>query len=353
MWFKNLALFQFTENFTVTVEELEKQLAEHAFSQCSNSAPISMGWVSPMAQDMPLVHAASGFMMVSFKIQEKMVPAGVIKELLDEKVEEIELRESRKVKKKEKDTLKEEIYQTLLPRAFTRNTVINAYIDTQAGWLVVNASSAKKAENLTINLRKALGSLKIRIPEVLPVSMLLTQWLKTNEYPQDLTIEDQCVLQDNKDASGIIRCQRQNLFTDDILSLIDSGREVIQLALSWQDQLGFVINDEFMLKSLKFLEVVQDKANDIVSETKEERFDADFIIMAETLRDFIASIMQVFAKEPQEGEYSDAINTMASMDASESGKRVSEVHNDDIAPWEDGEATDQLTDAFVNNLTNN
>lgn len=353
MWFKNLALFQFTENFTVTVEELEKQLAEHAFSPCSNSAPISMGWVSPMAQDMPLVHAASGFMMVSFKIQEKMVPAGVIKELLDEKVEEIELRESRKVKKKEKDTLKEEIYQTLLPRAFTRNTVINAYIDTQAGWLVVNASSAKKAENLTINLRKALGSLKIRIPEVLPVSMLLTQWLKTNEYPQDLTIEDQCVLQDNKDASGIIRCQRQNLFTDDILSLIDSGREVIQLALSWQDQLGFVINDEFMLKSLKFLEVVQDKANDIVSETKEERFDADFIIMAETLRDFIASIMQVFAKEPQEGEYSDAINTMASMDASESGKRVSEVHNDDIAPWEDGEATDQLTDAFVNNLTNN
>lgn len=347
MWFKNLALFQFTENFTVSAEALEKQLAEHAFSPCSTSAPISMGWVSPMAQDMPLVHTASGFMMVSFKIQEKMVPAGVIKEVLDEKVEEIELRESRKVKKKEKDTLKEEIYQSLLPRAFTRNTVINAYIDTQAGWLIVNASSAKKADTLTVNLRKALGSLKIRIPEVLLVSMLLTQWLKTNEYPQDLTIEDQCVLQDNKDASGIIRCQRQNLFTDDILSLIDSGREVIQLGLSWQDQLSFVINDEFMLKSLKFLEVVQDKANDIVSETKQERFDADFIIMAETLREFIDFIMQIFAKEAQEIEVSDAENTVTNMSPVENGEEISQAHDEDDAPWEENEATDDTLDTSV------
>ncbi|WP_119328067.1 recombination-associated protein RdgC [Cysteiniphilum halobium] len=340
MWFKNLALFQFTENFTVRAEELEKQLAEHVFSPCSTSAPISMGWVSPIAPDAPLVHAASGFMMVSFKIQEKMVPAGVIKEVLDEKVEEIELRESRKVKKKEKDTLKEEIYQSLLPRAFTRNTVINAYIDTQAGWLIVNASSAKKAEVLTVNLRKALGSLKIRIPELLPVSMLLTQWLKTNEYPQDFTIEDQCVLQDNKDASGIIRCQRQNLFTDDILSLIDSGREVIQLGLSWQDQLSFVINDEFMLKSLKFLEVVQDKANDIVSETKEERFDADFIIMAETLREFINSIMQIFAKESQESKSSNTTDIMTDMSPVESREETTQIYDEDSAPWEDSEVAD-------------
>ena len=326
MWFKNLVLFQFTKNFTISSSELEKHLSEHAFRACLSSDSASIGWVPPLAQYMSLVHVASGFMMVSFKVQEKMVPAAVVKELLDEKVEEIELRDSRKVKKKEKDTLKEEIYQSLLPRAFTRNTVINAYIDIQAGWLVVNASSAKKAETLTINLRKALGSLTIRIPEVLPVSMLLTQWLKTNEYPQDLMIEDQCVLQDNKDASGIIRCQRQNLFTDDILSLIDSGREVIQLALSWQDQLSFIINDDFMLKSLKFLEVVQDKANNILSENKEERYDADFVIMAETLREFVIFITHTFAKEPQDNEHFNATNTIENMDIAKGGKVISDIH---------------------------
>jgi recombination associated protein RdgC len=224
--------------------------------------------------------------------------------------------------------------------------VINAYIDTQNGWLVVNASSAKKAELLTVNLRKALGSLKIRIPEVLPVSMRLTQWLKTNEYPAALTIEDQCILQDDKDASGIIRCQRQNLFTDDILSLIESGRETVQLGLSWQDQLSFIINDEFMIKSVKFLEMVQDKANDIVSETKQERFDADFIIMAETLREFIDFLMQVFAKEATAGLDLNEQNTTPKLTGKSTPK-------EDKAPWEEvdemANATSQ-TDKKVDTL---
>lgn len=337
MWFKNLALFQLTEKFTLTVEEVEKHLNEHAFAPCSTSAPVSMGWVSPLGNNAPIVHAASGFMLMAFKVQEKIVPASVIKELVDEKVAEIELQESRTVKKKEKDTLKEEIYQTLLPRAFTRNSVINAYIDTQNGWLVVNASSAKKAELLTVNLRKALGSLKIRIPEVLPVSMRLTQWLKTNEYPAALTIEDQCILQDDKDASGIIRCQRQNLFTDDILSLIESGRETVQLGLSWQDQLSFIINDEFMIKSVKFLEMVQDKANDIVSETKQERFDADFIIMAETLREFIDFLMQVFAKEATAGLDLNEQNTTPKLTGKSTPK-------EDKAPWEEVDEMENATE---------
>ncbi|WP_116963687.1 recombination-associated protein RdgC [Fastidiosibacter lacustris] len=343
MWFKNLALFQFTEKFELSVEEVEKQLTKHAFVPCSTSAPLSMGWVSPLAGDAPIIHAASGFMMIAFQIQEKIVPAGVIKEILDEKVEEIELRESRKVKKKEKDTLKEEIYQNLLPRAFTKNSMIYAYIDTSSGWLVVNASSAKKAELLTVNLRKALGSLKIRIPEILPISILLTQWLQTNQYPQELTIEDQCVLQDNKDASGIIRCQRQNLFTEDILSLIASGREVIQLGLSWQDQLSFVINDEFMIKSLKFLEIIQDKASDIVSETKTERFDADFIIMAETLREFITFLMQIFAKESKSVEHNDKVNTQQTV--------ISADIADDYAPWDGEDKEDDMTHVLNTNTT--
>ncbi|WP_440994123.1 recombination-associated protein RdgC [Cysteiniphilum litorale] len=296
MWFKNIALFEFIEPFDLSFEMIEKSLEEHQFSPCSPSQPISTGWISPVSKDSPIAYEANGFIMVAFQVQEKIVPATVIKEILDEKVEEIELRESRKVKKKEQDTLKEEIYQSLLPRAFTRDTVIHAYIDTANGWLVVNASSSKKAEILTVNLRKTLGSLKIRMPDLIPVSMLLTHWIKTNEYPQELTIEDQCVLQDNNNDGGLIRCQRQNLFTDDIISLIDSGREVTQLALSWQDELSFVFNDEFMIKSLKFLELVQDKANDIVTESEIERFDVDFVIMTETLRHFIEFMMGVFSK---------------------------------------------------------
>ena len=298
MWFKNIALFEFIAPFAEEEAAIESCLKDDRFVPCGSSAPLSMGWVPPSGiEDGALIHSAEGCMMLAFKIEEKIVPAGVVKELLDEKVEAIELKTARKLRKKEKETLKEEIYQSLLPRAFTRSQILYAYIDRQKGWLVVNTAASKKAELLTVNLRKALGSLKIRIPEVMPIATLLTAWLQNNDYPAALTVEDQCVLQDHKDASGTIRCQRQDLFGDDIAALIESGREVVQLSLSWQDQIAFVINDELRIKSVKFLEFVQDKARDIHTETEQARFDADFAIMTATLREFIGFLLQIFARE--------------------------------------------------------
>ena len=297
MWFRNLTLFECIEKFTLSEEALSEKLSGDAFIPCTSVDPTSIGWVAPVGgDDASLVHSANGFLMIALKMQEKVVPASIVKEILDEKVEEIELRESRKVRKKEKDSLKDDIYQTLLPRAFSRTNTTYAYIDAQDGWVVVNSASSKKAEQLTVELRKALGSLKIRLPELLPMSVLMTQWIKENNYPSDLVIEDNCVLQDNHDGGGVIRCQRQNLLSEDIITLIDSGRDVVQLGLSWKDEISFVINDEFVIKSLKFLEVIQDQANDIVSESAAQKFDADFSIMTGLLRGFIQYLGSIFLK---------------------------------------------------------
>ncbi len=297
MWFRNLTLFECIEKFILSEEALSEKLSSDAFIPCTSVDPTSIGWVAPVGgDDAPLVHSANGFLMIALRIQEKVVPASIIKEILDEKVEEIELRESRKVRKKEKDSLKDDIYQTLLPRAFSRTNTTYAYIDAQDGWVVVNSASSKKAEQLTVELRKAMGSLKIRLPELLPMSVLMTQWIKENNYPVDLVIEDNCVLQDNHDGGGVIRCQRQNLLSEDIIALIDSGRDVVQLGLSWKDEISFVINDEFVIKSLKFLEVIQDQANDVLSESATQKFDADFSIMTGSLRGFIQYLSSIFLK---------------------------------------------------------
>ncbi|MFZ9035480.1 MAG: recombination-associated protein RdgC [Francisellaceae bacterium] len=319
MWFKNLAVFEFIEPIELDAEQIEERLADHRFVPCGSTVPQSMGWISPAGKEGQLIYSANGYHLMAFQVQDKIVPAGVIKEQLDEKVEEIELKESRRIKKKEKDQLKEEIYQSLLPRAFTRSNVIYGYIDTRGGWLVVNAASSKKAELFTLNLRKALGSLKIRIPELMPVGMLLTHWIKSKEYPEALAITDQCVLQDNKDAAGTIRCQRQDLFSDDIISLIDSGREVIQLGLCYRDAVSFVLNDEFMIKSVKFLEIIQDQANDIAGDDVSVQFDADFSIMSETLSEFIAYLHAVFAKKAtvDNSDLSDEIQRSTSDDVDE------------------------------------
>ncbi|MDC0535616.1 recombination-associated protein RdgC [Francisellaceae bacterium] len=295
MWFKNVTLFEYIDDFNIDIQNLNAQLQENSFKPCSNTVPMSIGWVSPTGNDhIDLVHTANGCSLIALKTEEKIVPASVIKDQLQEKVDEIELRDNRKLRKKEKETLKEEIYQDLLPRAFTKSNTLYAYIDNKNGWLIVNTSSSRKAEDFSVMLRKAIGSLKIRLPDMSQISTLLTNWVLQNDYPQDYVVEDNCVLKDD-DSAGVIRCQKQNLISEDITALVESGREVVQLSLSWKDQISFMITDDFVLKSIKYLEVIQDQAKDIHTESGIEQLDADFTIMTATLAELINSLVGIFS----------------------------------------------------------
>ena len=91
--------------------------------------------------------------------QGRTHPAGsVVRDALKEKVDEIEAQQMRKVYKKERDQLKDEIVQTLLPRAFIRRSSTFAAIAPSLGLILVDSASAKKAEDLLSTLREALGS---------------------------------------------------------------------------------------------------------------------------------------------------------------------------------------------------
>lgn len=50
-----------------------------------------------------------------------MLPANVVKRELDERIESLEQKENRKLKKTEKQTLKDDVVMNLLPRAFSKN----------------------------------------------------------------------------------------------------------------------------------------------------------------------------------------------------------------------------------------
>lgn len=294
MWFRSLQLFKFTESFTTSVDELNEKLRGHKFLPCRTVDAASQGFVSPSGEKGgALVYAANGFLLFCLQKEEKLVPGAVVKQMLDEKVAEIEQAQGRKVRKREKETLKEDIYHQLVMRAFSKNSKTYAYIDTLEGYLVVDTANHSKAEEFSVSLRKALGSLKIETPKVQSLATLMTHWLKTNEYPPEFTVNDRCTLLDPKEG-GTIRCQRQNLFGEDIQTLIHEGRFVSELSLSWNEEVSFNLKDDFSIKSLKFLEGVQDQAKDVFPETPSARFDADFTIMTEALRGFIRSMMESF-----------------------------------------------------------
>lgn len=299
MWFKNLAVYRFTEPFTLSADVLEQKLQQQPFRPCGGHDEFSFGWTSPLGKaSEALVHASNGFMMLCAKKEEKVVPASVINEMLQERISEIEEREARKLPAKERNRIKDELIFELLPRAFSFSRKTYAYIDSQGGWLVVDAASPKKAEDLLSQLRKCIGSLPV-VPigaGVKPVSVM-TQWLLENTSPNDIVIEDECELRSMEEEAATIRCKRHDLALPEIKNHLDNGKQVIKLAMSWADRLSFVLDENLSVKRLKFLDLIQEQAADIEAFDETEQFDADFSIMTAELAQFFPRLLELFTAE--------------------------------------------------------
>ena len=98
-------------------------MLQRGFLPCAKSQALSAGWVPPLGEESEeLVHAAAGRMLLKLKREEKLLPSTVVRELLEEKVAAIESEQGRKVYRKERLSLKDEIVQDCLPRAFSRST---------------------------------------------------------------------------------------------------------------------------------------------------------------------------------------------------------------------------------------
>lgn len=299
MWFKNLAVYRLTEPFTLSVEDLEQKLADKRFRPCGSHDESSFGWTSPLGKaSEQLVHASNGFFMLCAKKEEKVIPAAVINDLLAEKVEEIEAREMRKLPKKERTQVKDELIFELLPRAFAFSRKTYAYIDPKGGWMVVDAASPKKAEDLLSTLRKCLGSLPVipLNPANEPASVM-TDWLMHQTTPSDLLVENECELRSQADEGAIVRCKKHDLSLPEIKNHLDNDKQVIKLALNWTDRLSFILDENLAVKRLKFLDLIQDQAADIETDDDIGRFDADFSIMTMELANFLPRLLEWFGGE--------------------------------------------------------
>jgi len=299
MWFKNLAVYRFTEPFSLTAEVLEQKLQQQPFRPCGGHDEFSFGWTSPLGKSSDiLVHASNGFIMLCAKKEEKVIPSSVINEMLQDKISEIEEQEARKLPQKERSRIKDELIFELLPRAFSFSRKTYAYIDSQGGWLVVDAASPKKAEDLLSQLRKCLGSLPVvPITATAKPAGVMTQWLLNNDSPKDIVIEDECELRSQEEEGGIIRCKRHDLALPEIKNHLDSGKQVIKLAMSWADRLSFVLDENLSVKRLKFLDLIQEQSADIEAFDEVEQFDADFSIMTAELAQFLPRLLELFNTE--------------------------------------------------------
>jgi recombination associated protein RdgC len=299
MWFKNLIIYRFSQPVPFTLDELEVALEQKPARHCASQETHTLGWGHPFGRHSEQrMHTAAGYTLIAMTKTERILPASVVQEALREKVEEIEARDGRKVYKKERETLKDEIVAQLLPRAFIRTNTTRACLCLAEGWIAVDASSTTRAEDLLSLLRECTGSLPVRPIGVNTSPFLcLTHWVKTGIAPEGLAVGDGCDLFDTGEDGGMVRCQHQDLSSDEIQQHLEAGKQVGKLDLHWQGKLTFSLDERLGIKRLRFADMLHDEAIDQGGDSAIDELDASLVIMGGTLRELIPAICAAFGGE--------------------------------------------------------
>ena len=140
--FKNIIVYRIGAGWSATVAQMEKGLEADRFVECGASQEKSVGWVEPRGEAHgPLVEAVGGQLILKLMLESRALPGSVVTRKVKERVAQIEVSTGRKPGKKEIRDLKDDIRLELLPMAFTKQAAVLIWIDPQARWLVIDASS--------------------------------------------------------------------------------------------------------------------------------------------------------------------------------------------------------------------
>jgi recombination associated protein RdgC len=299
MLFKNLLFYRMTKPLEKTGAEIESLLAQSAFVPCGSQDVKRSGFVSPCLTG-ELLLSVDDCHLLCVRTQEKVLPGGAIAEALETKVAEIEKNEARKVYRKERKQLKEEILLGLSAKALTRSKRMYAYLDLTSQLLVVDTGSAPRAEEFLTQLRNTLGSLPVQPVQVQAgIPTVLTSWINACAKPAKFSFGEKCDLRDHSASANTVRMRAQDLQSEEVGQHLAAGKQVIALELGWDlSSIEFVLDEKLVVRRLRFADELIKSAYDGVDDQQASE-SADFLLLTLTVDKFLADLLNAFGGELQ------------------------------------------------------
>lgn len=292
MFFKNIIFYRMEA--ASNLEAFFGALAALPLNPCGTTDLQSIGWVSPCG-DGSFVRSVNGKHLIALGVEQKILPASVVKQFADDKAKEIEESQGRKVGRKELRELRESATIELLPRAFVRRRTTFGYLDQANGFIVINASTPAKAEEFLGYLRKTIEAIPASLVKVNKTpSQAMTAWVSTGDAPAGFTIDQDLRLQSPEKAQ--VTYSKHTLEGDDIRHQIEEGKVATKLALTWGEKISFVLTESLSLKRVYFLDILKEQ-NEQQAENKEELFDLDFALMAGEMAILLSDLLAALGGE--------------------------------------------------------
>lgn len=289
--YRNFSVYRLSRDTRLDSSTLTEKLPALKFTPCGSADMARSGFVSPLGTDTDMLHfEASGFIALTIQREKKILPAHVIKKALNGKISKLEMDQGRKLKKTEKDSLKDEVIHALIPRAFTSTDNTQIIYSAASGLLFINGGPRKSEDALAL-LRKALGSLPV-VPLTIeaPIELTLTEWVRKDTPPAGFVMGEKADLKAILENGGSAKLNKQDLSSDEVKTMIAAGKVVTKLSLG-TGRVTFAIDDGAAFTSVKFADEILDQNSDIDVEDQLQRRSADIILLASELDSLTASVI--------------------------------------------------------------
>jgi recombination associated protein RdgC len=286
-WFKNLTLYR-VPNFPLDADGIAAALATFQHVPCTAFAERSAGFAH--IRDERFVWSVEGEHFVAYRMSKKVLPAKVVNAEVERRAAELEKTQGFRPGRKQRRELKDQAYEDLLPRAFEVSRDIRVWISPKRGLIAIDTASQSVADAVLGGLLRA-----VQTPFVIqqakyvaqPVAVM-TQWISEYEAPSGFSIDpDQAVFAANEDAGASVKYSHITLKQEDAARLIEAGRNVVTLAMTFNDRVSFVLTGAGRIKRVTPTDVLKVPKKEAQDPTAH---DADMLLMAGTYGELTAAV---------------------------------------------------------------
>lgn len=280
--FRNLRYYRLENQWPESEELLGEALASAGFEPCAPLTERSSGFmpVAPISSD-ALARRVNGADLIRLRSQSRVLPAAVINEELEQRIEAFRERMQELPNGREKRRMKAEARDELMPRAMLKSDKIWGYVDLKEKVLGIDSALPSAAERFLRRLGASLEQINfLPLQFNKPVEDLLIR-VFLGDAPSQFSVGRECRMQDAGDPKSKVRWSDFDLSDKAIRNHIAGGMRLTHLALVYDNVLSFVLDENGVISKMRIVGMDDDSPD---SDEPLARLDSEFVLATGTLR---------------------------------------------------------------------
>lgn len=281
MFFKNAQVYRITSAMA-DMQTVEFSLSGHPVSELGAQQTHRAGWASPYGPDStnPMMRIECNILpcyVVLCRESYRDLPASVVRDAVNKKLRLIEQEEGRRPGSRERAEIKDQITFDLMPQAFVKHR------DTQVmrlgEFLIVDAPTSSRAEQVIGHLRDAIGSVPVRrVSTQNNMAIVFTDWLRQScPSNHGFAFDADLHLASCDDAKLAVKAT--NADVNDIMHHLDAGCLVQRIGLR-TNSLSFTLCDDLSIKRIRPTDMTAERLDAIDEEDAEAERVATYTLVA-------------------------------------------------------------------------